>query len=559
MLVGLSIRDIVLIERLDLELRAGLCVVTGETGAGKSILLDALGLALGDRADSGLVRQGVERGSVAASFALDAEHPALALLRDQGLDSDPDLVLRRTITAEGRSRAFANDQPISVALLRNVGDTLVEIHGQAHQSGPRDPASQRTLVDAFGRLRAEREEVSTAWEAVRAADEALRASEAALLAAREEEDFIRHAVNELGRFAPVRGEEGELAATRKRLMEADQITEAIEQALSALGDDDGPRGRLRLAARSLGRVSESTDGRLDDAQAALGRALVETDEAIATISSAASDLRADEARLEQVEERLFTLRALARKHRVDGDGLPDLRDALAGKLAALENAESDLEALTEQAAAARRDYRRASDRLSAARHGAADRLDVAVADELGPLKLGHATFKTQVMALAEGQWGREGADSVAFHVTTIPGTSLAPLARIASGGELSRLSLGLKVVLSRSAGIKTMIFDEVDRDVGGATADAVGQRLAALAEQGQVIVITHSPQVAARAGHHWRATKTLGANGANEAHATVELLDAAGRREEVARMLAGAQITEAARAAADNLIQGHGP
>ena len=560
MLVGLSIRQIVLVDRLDLELSNGLCVVTGETGAGKSILLDALGLALGERAASGLIRPGVERGWVAASFVLGDDHPALAFLEEQGLRSESSLVLRRTGAIDGRSRAFVNDQPISVGLLRRLGKMLVEIHGQADHSSLTDPANQRAMLDSFGGLEPEVAGVAALFDAARGAETELRQAEEGLAGARAEEEYLRHALGELDDLAATVGEDEELATTRRFLMEGDRLLEALDKALAVLADDSGPGARLAAAERGLSGVVDAAAGRLDEAMAALSRASIEIEEATAAVAAAAADLRPDPARLEQVEERLFALRALARKHRVDVDGLPRLRHHLAEKLAVVEAGADAVEALAQAATAAREAYRQASSSLSAARHATAKRLDAAVMNELEPLKLGHARFETHLDALAETQWTREGMDRIAFNVTTIPGAPPGPLGRIASGGELSRLTLALKVVLSRGAAISTLIFDEVDRDVGGATAEAVGQHLAALATRGQVIAITHSAQVAARANHHWRAIKRLGVgeSGAESAETTIERLDDAGRREEVARMLAGARITKAARAAADSLIGGRG-
>ena len=559
-LVGLSIRQIVLVDRLDLELSNGLCVVTGETGAGKSVLLDALGLALGERADSGLIRPGVERGWVSASFELGDNHPVLAFLEAHGLRSEASLLLRRTGAADGRSRAFVNDQPVSVGLLRQLGKMLVEIHGQANHADLTDPANQLAMLDSFGGLAAEVARVGEFFDAARRAEYELTQAQEGLASAQADEEYMRHALGELEQLAPTIGEEQELAATRRVLMESDRLLEALDSALALLAEDGGPRARLVAAERALSSVASAAAGRLGGAMAALSQASIETEEATTAVVAAAADLRPDPERLEQVEERLFALRALARKHRLEVDGLPELRRNLVQQLAALDAGTHSVEARAQATAVAREEYRDAARSLSVARQATARRLDVAITNELEPLKLGHATFETRLEALAETQWTREGMDRVAFNVTTIPGAPPGPLGRIASGGELSRLTLALKVVLSRGAAISTLIFDEVDRDVGGATAESVGQHLAALATQGQVIAITHSAQVAARANHHWRVTKRLGVdeNGAEVAETTIELLDAAGRREEVARLLAGARITPAARAAADSLIGGHG-
>lgn len=556
MLSGLSIRDVVLIERLDLSFpaaggAAGLQVLTGETGAGKSILLDALGLALGGRGDSGLVRPGAAQAVVAATFDLPADHPAHALLHEQGLDGDDTLVLRRVLGADGRGRALVNDQPVSVGLLRRLGETLVEIQGQFAQQGLLDPASHRDLLDDFGGLAERRRSVAAAWQAWRAAEEARQAAEEALQRARAEEDYLRHVVAELDALDPQPGEEAALAEERQLLRQAGGLAEAVEGALAELSRDRGVGAALRAAQRLLERQADKAGGRLDAALAALERAAVEAAEAVAQIEAVQQALEADPGRLERIEERLFALRAAARKHQLDVAGLPELRERLARQLQDIDDGGARLAGLVAGARDARAAYAAAAEALSAARAKAAGALAKAVAGELPPLKLEKARFVAQVERLPEADWGAAGMDRVTFLISTNPGLPAGPLNKVASGGELSRFMLALKVVLARTSTVTTLVFDEVDSGIGGATAAAVGERLARLAGDVQVLVVTHSPQVAARADHHWRIGKrSKGGKTVTE----IVALDAAERREEVARMLAGSEVTEEARAAAQKLI-----
>ncbi len=556
MLTELSVRDIVLIERLELKFPAdkgaGLAVLTGETGAGKSILLDALGLALGGRGDSGLVRHGAAQASVAAVFELPSGHRAMAILADQGLDAgDGSLVLRRIIGADGRGRAFINDQPVSVGLLRQIGDTLVEIQGQFEQHGLLDPANHRDLLDGFADHGKKLEAVAAAWRAWRQAEAAHAEAQAALQRAQVEEDYLRHAVDELDRMDPRDGEERSLAEERQLLRHGAAIAEALEQAAAELAANRGVAGALRAAQRILERNADKAAGRFDTALQALDRAAVETDEALAQIEALQNAMEADPGRLEAVEERLFALRALARKHNVEIEGLPGLREKYAGQLAAIDGGTGRLESLRKVAETARRAYAAAAQALTASRHKAASALDKAVQAELAPLKLDKAKFLTRLEPLPEADWAEHGADRVAFLVSTNPGVPPGPLNRIASGGELSRFMLALKVVMSRSSDAATLVFDEVDSGIGGATAAAVAERLARLAKSRQVLVVTHSPQVAARGDRHWRIGKRAVKG---QAITEVASLDEAGRREEIARMLAGAEITEEARAAAKRLM-----
>ncbi|MBI4184769.1 MAG: DNA repair protein RecN [Proteobacteria bacterium] len=560
MLQSLSIRDVVLIDRLDLGFRPGLSVLTGETGAGKSILLDALGLALGARGEGGLIRHGAERASVAASFAVGAAHPARALIAEQGLDAgdaaEP-LILRRLLGRDGRSRAFINDQPVGVALLREVGASLVEIQGQLESHGLVDAATHRGLLDAFAGLGAEGEAARAAFRAWRAAAAARAAAEAEGAAARRDEEDLRHAVAELGRLAPNPGEEVELAGRRALMMASERLVEAMNAATAELARGDGVDGNLRAAARHLARALEKAP---PEAAALIGptiesleRAAEAAAEAGARLDRAAGAVELDPRRLEETEARLFALRAAARKHGCEVDALAGLRDELARRLAAIKDQGARLAGLTKAEAEARAAYVAAARTLSAARREAARRLDRAVARELPPLKLEKAVFRTGIGELDEGAWGEGGIDRVAFEIATNPGIPPGPLARIASGGELARLMLALKVVLAKASPVPTLVFDEVDAGIGGAPAAAVGERLVRLAGDVQVLVVTHSPQVAARGAHHWRIVKRI-ADGA--ARAEAEELDAAARREEIARMLAGARVTDEARAAAARLIAG---
>ncbi len=557
MLQSLSIRDVVLVDRLDLEFQPGLSVLTGETGAGKSIVLDALGLTLGARADAGLVRHGAVQAVVSAGFALPDDHPVRAVLAEQGLDVEGPIVLRRVQGADGRSRAFVNDQPVSIGLLRRLGDALVEVQGQADEHGLADPAVQRALLDAFGGLDAAAAAVREAWAAWRRAEAAWRQAEAEAEAARAEEDFLRHAVGELDALDPQTGEGETLAATRTLLMNAEGLVEALAGAEADLAGESGCETGLGRAQRRLLGTAAKASGRLDPLLGALDRAAAEVAEAVAQLRSLSQDIEYDEGRLEAIEERLFTLREVARKHRVETDALAALRQDLAGRLAAIDDRGGVIEGLAAEAAAARDTYISAAEALSSGRRAAAGRLDAAVAAELPLLKLESARFHTVVRPLDEADWGPEGREKAAFEVATNPGTPPGPLAKIASGGELSRFMLILKVVLGRAESAPSLVFDEVDSDIGGATAAAVGERLARLAEEVQVLVVTHSPQVAARGGAHWRVSKVAGPEGAPPV-TRVEALAAAGRSEEIARMLSGAKVTDEARAQARRLLQGAG-
>jgi DNA repair protein RecN (Recombination protein N) len=551
MLTSLSIRDVVLIESLDLEFGPGLGVLTGETGAGKSILLDALGLALGTRADSGLVRQGQAQAVVTVSFDLPLDHPAIRLLRDNGLDGEPGepLVVRRIVRADGGSRALVNDQSASVALVRELGALLVEVHGQHDDRGLLNPRGHRDLLDAFGRIDGE------------AAERAFRAwgeSEALLARAREDleaaardREWLTHAVDELGRLAPEAGEEAALAGLRSDMQKGARLAEDIAAIGQLLDGSEGGLSLLRQAARRLERIGGEHD-RLGEALEALDRALAEASDAEERLAGAAEALAYDPARLEEAETRLFEIRAVARKHRVEPDALPALAEALAAKLAALDAGEKSLADLERRVTEHRCAYEAEAARLTELRTEASARLDTAVAGELAPLKLDAARFRTLVEPLPEPSWSPRGRDRVEFEVSTNPGAPFAPLTRIASGGELARFILALKVALAERGDARTMVFDEIDRGVGGAVASAVGERLHRLAADAQRLVVTHSPQVAARGNSHLLIEKS---HEGLVTRTSVHRLDEARRREEIARMLSGAQVTDEARAQAVRLLE----
>jgi len=555
MLCRLSIRDVVLIERLDIEFSSGLGVLTGETGAGKSILLDSLGLALGSRAEARLVRHAAGQAQVTAEFDLPPGHPVFALLDEHGLavEGEP-LLLRRQLGADGRSRAFINDQSVSVGLLRQVGAELVEVHGQFDNQRLLNPATHMSLLDAHGghgALLAVTADAHGAWREARA--ERARAEDE-LEAARKDEEFLRHAVEELAQLAPQEGEEERLAQERQMLMHGEKLIEALNAAAKALDDGAGVERMLRDAMRALDPVAEKAEGLLDPALAALDQAGEQVALALQELDIAANRVDLDPRHLEQVEERLFAMRALARKHNVDVTALAGLYGKLERQLAAIDDGGQRLDALKKAELQARAAYAEAAAQLSQARKEAAGGLDRAVAGELEPLKLGQAAFRTTVNSSDEPDaWGERGWDRVAFEVATNPGAPAGPLNKIASGGELSRFMLALKVVLAQSDPVPTLVFDEVDSGIGGAVADAVGQRLARLGADVQVLVVTHSPQVAARGRAHWHVAKAEAEGGVRT---QVSALDAGQRTDEIARMLAGESVTTEALAAAESLLGG---
>lgn len=548
MLRHLDIRDMLIIDRLELAFQPGLNVLTGETGAGKSILLDSLGFVLGWRGRADLVRTGADQGEVVAVFDLAPGHPAFTVLEAAGLPAGDELILRRVNTPEGRKTAWVNDRRASGDVLRALSDTLVELHGQQDDRGLLDPRQHRAMLDAYGGLADMRAEVAGFWRARSAAEKSLAKAEAALADMQAEEEFLRHSVAELDALDPQPGEDAELDSRRRLMQGAERMRADLAKALSALGPD-GAEGAMGDAARWLDGLAGQAEGRLEEPLASIERALVELGEAQAGVDRFAETLNFNPAALEETEERLFALRGLARKHGVAPDDLGAFAADLQSRLAALDGGAHQIEGLRIALADATAEYDRAAAGLSDARAAAAVRLDADMAGELAPLKMERAVFST---TLAEAPAGPDGVDAVAFVVATNPGAPAGPLNKIASGGELSRFLLALKVCLTREAEGVTMIFDEIDRGVGGATADAVGKRLAALAEGGQVLVVTHSPQVAARGAHHWRVAKAVrGGITTSE----VSPLDADARVDEVARMLAGDTVTAAARDAARALLQ----
>lgn len=547
MLRGLDIRDMLIIDRLELAFQPGLNVLTGETGAGKSILLDALGFVLGWRGRAELVRQGAEQGEVTAWFELPAGHPAFAVLEDAGIAADDELILRRVNTRDGRKTAWINDRRASGEVLRRLSETLVELHGQHDDRGLLNPRGHRQLLDSYAGFETELKEARAAWRAWSQARDALAAAEARIAEARAEEDFLRHAVAELDQLAPEAGEEAQLDTQRRFMQASEKIRADIAKAGEALGLN-GAEGMTGDASRWLQGVAEAAEGRLDAPMEAIERALLALDEAQSGVADCLDALSFDVSELENVEERLFAIRGLARKHSVLADDLAEFAETLRARLAVLDDGARDLAALTDALTTAQGAYDTAAKSLRDKRSRAAKALDAAMAQELAPLKMERAVFATH---LTEADAGPEGIDTVAFTVATNPGAPAGPLNKIASGGELSRFLLALKVCLTQSTDGLTLIFDEIDRGVGGATADAVGRRLADLADGGQVLVVTHSPQVAALGGHHWRVEKQ---QNADETRSTVVALDAQARVDEIARMLSGDRITDAAREAARVLI-----
>ncbi len=550
MLTLLDIRNIVLIEALTLDFVAGLSVLTGETGAGKSILLDALGLALGGRGDAGLVRAGADLARVTAEFDVPAGHRARVLLAENAVEAEGAIILRRQIKADGGSRAFINDAPVSAALLREVGAALVEIHGQSDDRGLLAARGHRALLDSFGQLGGDVAALRGLWGRWQAAIADEAEAMARLAADQRDRDWLDHAVAELAALAAEPGEEAALAEARAAMQKGARLTDDLAAVEALLSGNDGGLARLAQAARRLDRIG-AEHPLLGEAVESLDRALVEAGEAEARLSAAVQALDADPARLEATETRLFELRAMARKHRVDADGLAALAVALGARRAALAAGEDGLKALAQARDRAAAAYRAAATQLTVARRAAAARLDAAVAAELAPLKLDAARFRTVVADLPESGWGPEGAAHAEFEIATNPDAPFAPLIKIASGGELSRFVLALKVALAETGSAGTLIFDEIDRGVGGAVASAIGDRLARLAATTQVLVVTHSPQVAARGRQQLRIAKSV-ADGVTRT--AVVPLDADERREEIARMLSGAAVTDEARAQAGKLL-----
>ncbi len=538
-----------IIDRLELGFQPGLNVLTGETGAGKSILLDSLGFVLGWRGRADLVRQGAAQGEVTAWFDLPPGHPAHAVLEQAGLPGGDEVILRRTNGSDGRKTAWVNDRRCSGEILRALSDTLVELHGQHDDRGLLNPRGHRAILDDFAANGAALGRVRSAWSAQSAARKAAAAAAADRDAIRAEEEYLRHAVAELDQLDPQEGEEAELDTRRRLMQSAEKIRSDVVNADEILGQG-GAETSLGDALRWLDGVADKAEGALEEPMAALNRAMVELDDAMSGVANAIDAMSFNPIELEETEERLFAIRALARKHDVAPDALAGFAAVLRGKLAALDAGEAAQAELDKAVRAAEADYDAAAQALSAARRKAAVKLDKAVSGELAPLKMERAVFATQITADAPGP---DGHDAVSFTVATNPGAPAGPLGKIASGGELSRFLLALKVCLTQGQPGLTLIFDEIDRGVGGATADAVGRRLSALAQGGQVLVVTHSPQVAALGAHHWRVEKSV-RNGMTTS--TVVPLSPPERVQEVARMLAGDVITDAARAAANVLLQG---
>jgi DNA repair protein RecN (Recombination protein N) len=554
MLAALSIRDIVLIERLDLEFADGLTILTGETGAGKSILLDAFALALGARGDGSLVRAGEPQGQVTAVFDLAKNHPARRSAREQAIDGDGDLVLRRVQMADGRTRAFVNDQPVSAQALRAIARSIVEIHGQHDERALVDAATHRDLLDAYAGLAGPAAQTRAAWTRMKDAAAALADEEARLAKARADADYLSHAHEELAALAPGEGEETTLAARRQAIMQAEKVAADLVDAQASVGGDHSPIPSLAGVLRRLERRRAQAEGLINPPVVALGDALDALEAARAALDAAIAAAAFDPREQEEVEERLFALRAAARKYQTPVEGLAALAEKFAADLAALAAGEDRIATLAKATQVARENYAAAAKALSQARRQAAGALDAAVQKELAPLKLERARFMTRVDT-DEAAGGPEGYDRVEFWVETNPGTRPGPLMKVASGGELARFMLALKVVLADRGSAPTLVFDEIDTGVGGAVADAIGQRLARLARRVQVLAVTHAPQVAARATQHFRIAKDAKDRGRRVA-TQVAMLDAPARREEIARMLSGATVTDEARAAAGRLLEG---
>jgi DNA repair protein RecN (Recombination protein N) len=553
MLARLSIRDIVLIERLDIDFARGLAVLTGETGAGKSILLDAFALALGGRGDAGLVRHGAEQGQVTAVFDVPKKHPAAKILSENGLDDTGEMILRRVQFADGRTRAFLNDQAISVQTLKAVGSVLVEIHGQHDERALVDAATHRRLLDAFAGLDKDVAALETLWDARRAARTALDDHRAGMERAAREADYLRHASDELKKLAPQAGEETALAERRTAMMQGEKIAEDLRDALEAVGGNQSPVPGLAAAVRRLERRAALSPKLIEPAVKAIDVAINALEEADQHLNAALVAADFDPSELERIEERLFALRAAARKYSTPVDNLAALAERYASDVALIDAGAEQLRVLEQAASKADEAFDASAARLSAARAKSSDKLNKAVNAELAPLKLERAQFTTHIDTDASAP-GPQGIDRVEFWVQTNPGTRPGPLMKVASGGELSRFLLALKVVLSDRGSAPTLVFDEIDTGVGGAVADAIGARLARLAGKVQVMAVTHAPQVAARADQHLLISKDALDKGKRVA-TRVAALAKDNRREEIARMLAGAEITAEARAAADRLLR----
>ena len=553
MLIRLSIRDVVVIDRLDLEFGRGLCALTGETGTGKSILLDALSLALGRRAEPGLVRRGASQATVTATFELLVEHVAQSILKTRGIAVGGELVVRRTLTSDGRSRAFVNDQSVTIGFLAELGAALIEIHGQNDRLGLLDPGTHRATLDVAGGLGDFLTRTEQAYGRWHDAHGLLTAGEAEAEAARRDEAELRQDLSELKALAPRVGEETKLAEHRALLRQASVITEALAKARAVLfiGNERPVEEAVRVAHRTISDISGSAEGRLDALVSALDRTSIELEEAVNLLETIGHDLDLDPNKLPAVEERLFTLRDFARKHSSPVDELPQLEEEIERKLSTLDASHESLKLKRTALIAADSDLENEVKQLRNARVNAAKELDLEVVKEVEGLRMGGTKFRTEINPLPREKWSASGADQIGFTVATVTGSKLGPIHKIASGGELSRFMLALRVVIASAGHAGTIVFDEIDSGIGGAVADAVGQRLARLSSSVQVLVVTHQPQIAARASHHFQVSKP-GRNG--KISTRVEKLSHEKRIEEVARMLAGARVTDEARAAADRLI-----
>lgn len=554
MLVSLAIKDIVLIDRLRIEFEDGLCVLSGETGAGKSILLSSIGLAIGARGGKDLIRHGKDQGSVSAEFSLAEDHKVWSILKAQDIDCGEDqVILRRTVLKDGKSRAFINDQSVSISLLRTIGENLVEIHGQHDERGLLNPAGHRDLLDDFGDYSSLRKKVSKNFETLIQLKKALLSEQEKLDLAKQDEEYIRHNLEELETLNPIRGEEEILAKERSRMMQGESLSEGLGELLDKLLSDKGVDTVLRATIRKMERIAAQAPGLLEKVSESLERAANETSEAIAELENTIRNLEFNPYDLENTEERLFSLRAAARKHNCQVDQLVDLKTDFEKNLSTIAYGDEEVNRLNNEVKIAQNIYEKSVDELSKERKKAAGVLDKSVNQELPSLKMDKASFKTFLEPLEKENWNAHGGERVDFRVSTNPGAPFGGLIKIASGGELSRFILALKVVLARKTSIATLIFDEIDQGVGGAVANAVGGRLSELAKNAQIMVITHSPQVAARGNSHWYINKVTSATDGSVVTG-ITLLNDEKRREEIARMLAGAEVTKEARAAADNLL-----
>ena len=545
MLASLTIKNVVLIDQLTIDFQNGLCALTGETGAGKSILLDSLGLALGARSDAGLVRQGTDQASVTALFETVPDHPVIKFIEEQDLESDTTLILRRIVTKDGRSKAFVNDQPVSVNLMKQIGEMLVEIHGQFDTQTLLNPKSHGGLLDAYAGHQSLIKAVKDAWEKWRKSQKELIEKQAAMDQAREDEAFFRTSLEDIDALAPKEGEETELTQLRSRLMQREQILDNLNEAQKGIEEIEGQAGAVWRALERLGE-----DGQ--EAIAAMDRANAELQEVLSSLTALSDDIDNSEYSLSEIDDRLFALKAQAKKHHCTIDTLPQKRDEIAAALDAIDNQDERLAFLQREVEKDKQAYSENAAKLSSARQKTAEKLSKLVMKELPALKLDKARFDVSVEKLDEKEWGKNGFDQIQFLVATNPGAAAGPLNKIASGGEMSRFMLALKVVMAEVGLEDTLIFDEVDSGIGGATAAAVGERLLRLAAHRQILVVTHSPQVAAMAGHHWIVSK----EGQKEVVTNIiPLFETMERQEEIARMLSGAEITEEARAAAGKVLE----